>query len=128
LKITICELPDERGRRESAWAALVRWLRAGPTDVVVLPEMPFCEWEMFRKRSVDPTAWRAALAAHDAMAERFAELETRVVLASRPVETQGKRLNQAFSLDPRGRVSRRARQVLPSGGARRVGSDLVRSR
>ena len=56
MKITICELPDERGRRESAWAELVRCLRGNPTDVVVLPEMPFCEWEMFRKRSVDPTA------------------------------------------------------------------------
>ena len=114
MKITICELPDERGRRESAWAELVRCLRASPTDVVVLPEMPFCEWEMFRKRSVDPTAWRAALAAHDAMAARFVELEARVVLASRPVETQGKRLNQAFSWTREGGYrGARAKYYLP---------------
>ena len=96
MNITVCELPDETARRESAWAELVRCLRASPTDVVVLPEMPFCEWEMFRKRRVDLAAWRVALAAHDAMATRFAELEARVVIASRPVEVGGKRLNQAF--------------------------------
>lgn len=97
MKITVCELPDEATRREPAWAELVRHLRASPTDVVVLPEMPFCEWEMFRKRKVDLGAWRAALAAHDAMTARFIELDARVVLGSRPVETRGKRLNQAFS-------------------------------
>jgi N-carbamoylputrescine amidase len=97
MKITVCELPDETTRRARAWVDLVRYLRASPTDVVVLPEMPFCEWEMFRKRSVDPAAWRAALADHEAMMPRLAELETRLVLSSRPVELQGKRLNQAFS-------------------------------
>jgi N-carbamoylputrescine amidase len=97
VKIAVCELPDEAARRETAWAELVRYLRAGPTDVVVLPEMPFCDWEMFRKRTVDPAAWRAALAAHDTMTNRFGELATRMILASRPVEIQGRRLNQAFS-------------------------------
>jgi N-carbamoylputrescine amidase len=96
VKITICELPDETARREAAWTELVRYLRANPTDVVVLPEMPFCEWEMFRKRSVDPAAWRDALTAHDTMTARFGELQTRLVLSSRPVESRGKRLNQAF--------------------------------
>src|SRR5262249_58801745 len=60
MKITVCELPDEPSRRDAAWAELVRHLRAQPTDVVVLPEMPFCEWEMFRKRTVDLAAWRSA--------------------------------------------------------------------
>jgi N-carbamoylputrescine amidase len=114
LKITVCELPDERARRESAWADLVRNLRASPTDVVVLPEMPFCEWEMFRKRTVDLAAWRAAVAAHDTMVTRFAELAARVVLASRPVGTQGKRLNQAFSWTREGGyVGARAKYYLP---------------
>ena len=70
---------------------------ASPTDVVVLPEMPFCDWEMFRKRTVDLAAWRSALAAHDTMVARLGELHTGTVLASRPVELLGKRLNQAFA-------------------------------
>jgi len=97
VKITVCELPDETARRETAWGDLVRCLRASPTDVVVLPEMPFCEWEMFRRRTVDLEAWRSALAAHDTMMTRLGELQTGVVLASRPVELHGKRLNQAFA-------------------------------
>jgi len=94
----VCELPDETARRDAAWTDLVRYLRASPTDVVVLPEMPFCDWEMFRKRTVDLAAWRSALAAHDTMVARLGELlHTGTVLASRPVELRGKRLNQAFA-------------------------------
>ena len=93
----MCELPDETARRDAAWTDLVRYLRASPTDVVVLPEMPFCDWEMFRKRTVDLAAWRSALAAHDTMVARLGELHTGTVLASRPVELRGKRLNQAFA-------------------------------
>ena len=97
MRITVCELPDDAARRESAWADLVRYLRGRPTDVVVLPEMPFCDWEPFRKRTFDLAAWRAAVAAHDRMTDRFGELEARLVLSSRPVELRGKRLNEAFS-------------------------------
>ena len=96
MKITVCELPDEAARRNVAWADLVRHLRASPTDIVVLPEMPFCDWKTFTTRTVDPAAWRAALASHDTMMTRLAELQTQMVLASRPVQAQGKRLNQAF--------------------------------
>ncbi len=114
MKVTVCELPDETARRESAWAELVRYLRAGPTDVVVLPEMPFCEWEMFRRRAVDPDAWRAALAAHDAMLTRLHELAARLVLSSRPVEVRGKRLNQAFAWTREGGYrGARAKYYLP---------------
>ena len=53
MKISVCERPDETARREAAWADLVCSPRANPTDVVVLPEMPFCEWQTFRTRKVD---------------------------------------------------------------------------
>ena len=131
MKITVCELPDETARREAAWAELVRYLRARPTDVVVLPEMPFCEWEMFRKRGVDPTAWRAALAAHDTMTTRFAELDTRLLLSSRPVESQGERLNQAFSWTREGGDrGARAKYYLPEepDDGKRPGSIAVTAR
>jgi N-carbamoylputrescine amidase len=97
MKIAVCELPDEASRREAAWTDLVRFLVATPADVVVLPEMPFCEWKMFRTRSIDPIIWQEALRLHDAMIARFSELRADVVLSSRPVQLQGKRLNQAFS-------------------------------
>jgi N-carbamoylputrescine amidase len=96
MKITVCEFPDEAPRKEAAWTDLVRFLQARPTDVVVLPEMPFCAWQIFRTKTIDPAVWGAALAVHDAMLARFVELQAALVLASRPVEVQGQRLNQAF--------------------------------
>jgi N-carbamoylputrescine amidase len=96
MKIAVAEFPDEAVRHESAWADLIGFLDATPADVLVLPEMPFVEWHMFTSDTVDRAAWRAALDRHDAMIDRFAELGAAVVLASRPVERGGRRLNQAF--------------------------------
>jgi len=114
MKITVCELPDEAARREGAWADLVRHLVASPTDIVVLPEMPFCDWKTFTTRRVDLAAWRAALDVHDNMMTRLMELQTRVVLSSRPVDVQGKRFNQAFCWTWDGEYrSARAKYYLP---------------
>jgi hypothetical protein len=70
MKITVCEFPDEAPRKEAAWKDLVRFLHTSPTEVVVLPEMPFCDWQMFRTRTIDPAAWQAALTVHDVMLAR----------------------------------------------------------
>ena len=96
MKLTVCEFPDEVSRKEAAWTDLVRFLRAKPTDVLVLPEMPFCEWKVFTSQTVDSDIWRRAVDGHEEMLPRFSELETNIVLCSRPVEEAGKRLNQAF--------------------------------
>ena len=96
MKITVCEFPDESPRKDPAWTDLVRFLRTSPTDVVVLPEMPFCDWRMFMTRAIDPAVWQASLAVHDAGIARFAELQAAMVLSSRPVDLRGSRLNQAF--------------------------------
>ena len=96
MKITVCEFPDEAPRKEAAWRDLVRFLQTSPTDVVVLPEMLFCDWQMFMTRTIDPAVWQAALTLHDTMIARFSELRADMVLTSRPVDLQGKRLNRAF--------------------------------
>jgi hypothetical protein len=67
MKITVCEFPDEASRKEATWTALVHFLRSNPTDVVVLPEMPFCDWQMFMTKTIDPRVWEAAVAIHDTM-------------------------------------------------------------
>ena len=96
MKVTVCEFPDEASRKEAAWRDLVQFLRGAPTDVVVLPEMPFCEWKVFTSERVDACIWRRTVRDHEEMLSRFAELNTRIVLSSRPVEEAGKRLNQSF--------------------------------
>jgi N-carbamoylputrescine amidase len=96
MKVTVCEIPDELSRKEAAWLDLVRFLHADPTDVVVLPEMPFCEWKIFTSKTVDLDSWQRAIAAHESMLPRLADLETKIVISSRPIDLLGKRLNQAF--------------------------------
>jgi N-carbamoylputrescine amidase len=116
VKITVCEFPDEAARRGGAWAELIRHLKADPADVVVLPEMPFCEWKVFTTRTVERNAWQAALAAHDEMIARMAELPVGMVLSSRPVDVQGRRLNQAFCWTRDGGYrAARAKYHLPDG-------------
>jgi N-carbamoylputrescine amidase len=63
--------------------------------------MPFYSW-LPRTRQHDPGAWQAAVAAHDRWLDRLDELAPAVVLGSRPVTREGKRLNEGFSWDRRG--------------------------
>lgn len=69
-RLTVCELPDETERRAVAWAELIIQLRGAPTDILVLPEMPFVPWTVFTTRVVDPAVWQQALADHDSMVSR----------------------------------------------------------
>lgn len=96
MQITVCEFPNEASRHEAAWTDLVGFLQTHPTDVVVLPEMLFCEWQIFMTKTIDSAVWKAALAVHDAMIAELGALKTELVLGSRPVDIRGRRLNQAF--------------------------------
>jgi N-carbamoylputrescine amidase len=97
MRLTVCELPDEVTRRAPAWTDLIRHLHGFPTDLLVLPEMPFVPWKVFTTRVVDPIVWQQTLADHDAMVSRFGELAAAVIVGSRPVEDAGRRLNQGFT-------------------------------
>ena len=100
MRIAVCEFPDEMERKESAWRELVQFLRAKRADIVVLPEMPFCAWDMFKTRTIDATAWEDALAAHDMMIGRFGELNAGAVLSSRPITRRENRFNEGFCWTP----------------------------
>jgi N-carbamoylputrescine amidase len=95
MRITVCDFPDEMSRKESAWSTLTEYLARHPSDILVLPEMPFCYWA-FVGNEVDPAVWREAVEAHDAMIARMPELGARLVLGSRPIERGARRLNEAF--------------------------------
>ena len=57
--------------------------------------MPFCYW-IFDADKVDPEQWQAALDTHDLMISRLPELDVQTVLSSRPIQRDGRRLNEAF--------------------------------
>lgn len=113
MKVTVCDFPDEMDRKESAWSELVAYLTETPSDVVVLPEMPFCYW-VFDGNRVDPSQWSAAVHAHQDMIARMAELPAKMVLSSRPIDRHGRRLNEAFVWsENKGYQAVRAKWYLP---------------
>jgi N-carbamoylputrescine amidase len=57
--------------------------------------MPFATWFAV-ERGFAPEIWNAAIAEHEAWTERLGDLAPAVVLATRPVERDGRRLNEAF--------------------------------
>ena len=80
VKITVCEFPDEQEFKERAWAALADYLAAGAPSIVILPEMPFCNW-IFVGDAIDDGLRRRAVEQHDAMIAGLPELACRWIMS-----------------------------------------------
>lgn len=98
MKVTVCQLHNDPTGRAADWERLVAHVQAEQSQLVLLPEMPFYPWP-FWQREFDPDQWQAALAAHDQWLTRLPELTPAVVLGSRPVVLNGRRLNEGFTWD-----------------------------
>lgn len=96
VKVTVCQIRDDSEGLEQDWGLLVAEVKAEASDLVLLPEMPFGHW-VAGKREVDPATWRDFVTAHDRWMPRLEELAPAVVLGTRPVESGGLRLNEAFA-------------------------------
>ena len=66
MKVTVCELPDNRKAFESAWEELVIFIRKQQSDLVLLPELPFSSW-FARTPQFDAQVWQRAQQEHDVM-------------------------------------------------------------
>ncbi len=95
MKITVCELPETWAENDHYWNLLISHLEKAGSDLLLLPEMPFCEW-VSRSDNVTPQKWENCVKNHDKWIERLGELPVMTVLGSRPVIEDGKRLNRGF--------------------------------
>lgn len=95
MRITVCQLPDRSADFESAWSALVEHASAQRSDILVLPEMPFYPWPCDQPAFI-PHEWQSSLSAHRVWTRRLAELRSKGVLSSMPVEENGRRFNAGF--------------------------------
>lgn len=95
MKITVCELNTAADAFTIDWNRLVAHVKSRNSDLVLLPEMPFYPW-FAGTHQVDPMIWEAAVTAHDKWEARLQELAPAIVLGSRPVNQNDKRLNQGF--------------------------------
>jgi N-carbamoylputrescine amidase len=95
MNVCIAEFPDDPARQAAAWETLIGHVAATQPELVVLPEMPFCEW-IFVGDIVEPVRWREAINRHDRMIARLGELGAPWVVSSRPVDHAGQRFNEAY--------------------------------
>ncbi len=85
MEITVCETSDDDFWKD--WSNI-----ANTSGIILLPELPAYSW-FPRYPMFDERIWNEALKAHDRL---IAEFKDNVVVSTRPVEINGKRLNQAF--------------------------------
>ena len=98
LIVTVCEMNDQPALFEHDWTRLCAHVKESGSQLVLLPEMPFCAWFAL-PRQFDTDVWQNAVKAHENWLARLAELSPAVVATSRPVNLDGKRLNQAYLYD-----------------------------
>lgn len=98
LRVTICELPDDRAAFDDAWVSLVEHARLERSELVVLPEMPFAPW-LASSPHFDSAAWDAAVRSHEAWLCRLRELAPAAVVSSQPVTRGSRRLNEGFAVE-----------------------------
>ena len=95
MKVTVCQLHNEREAFAADWERLVAHVKAQRSDLVLLPEMPFFPW-FPTPREFDAGIWRAAVAAHDTWEKRLSELMPAVALGTRPVDFGALRYSAGF--------------------------------
>jgi predicted amidohydrolase len=98
MKVTVCELHDDRTAFADGWQRLLAHVRAKQSELVLLPEMPFCKW-FAGSRTLGADVWEAAVRAHDEWERRLRELAPAVIAASRPVDFGNERYNEGFLWD-----------------------------
>lgn len=113
LRVTACQLAEDRERFERDWSDLTKHVVSEASDLVVLPEMPFYRW-LAGSEEFDESEWQAAVGAHEGWLPRLAELAPATVIASRPVDRGRLRVNEGFAWDEeRGYESIHHKRYLP---------------
>ncbi|RQG88075.1 carbon-nitrogen hydrolase family protein [Natrarchaeobius halalkaliphilus] len=95
MRLTVCELPDNRSRFIDSWRGLCDHVETERSELVLLPEMPFSRW-LPMKQGGSEEKWGDAVEAHDDWMDRMNELAPATVLGSRPTHSEGRRLNEGF--------------------------------
>lgn len=95
MKVTVCELPNGWSDTEASWSSTAAMIGDRKSDLLVLPEMPFHRWLAGSDRA-DPALWQAAVAAHDRRMGGLEAFDTPIVVGTRPVLADGRRLNRGF--------------------------------
>ncbi|MEL6561892.1 MAG: carbon-nitrogen hydrolase family protein, partial [Bacteroidota bacterium] len=95
MKVTVCEISDNESEFSEDWELLKIHLMENPSDLLLLPEMPFCEW-IASELPASEEKKKEAVNKHLSWLERFDELNVDQIVYSRPVIDGQKYYNSAF--------------------------------
>jgi N-carbamoylputrescine amidase len=112
VRVTVCQLADERDRFEAEWKALCTHSRAERSALVLLPELPFARW-FPAEPTFDARVWQRVVGMHRRWETRLRQLGAPYVVGTRPVEREARRLNEAFLATPRCTRSIHEKRYLP---------------
>jgi N-carbamoylputrescine amidase len=95
MKVTVCELPNDRKAFVPAWEALIAYVRTQQSDLVLLPELPFTAW-FARTLRFDAEVWQRAQEEHDLMMNSLSALAPAIVVGTHLLTEEGRHLNRGF--------------------------------
>jgi predicted amidohydrolase len=98
LRVTVCQLSEDRAAFTQEWDALLAHIQAERTDLLLLPEMIFSPWLAAEKPS-DFAAWTAAADEHQRWIAQLERVGVPTILGAAPVIHDGQRLNEGFIWD-----------------------------
>lgn len=112
VRVTVCQLADERSRFAEDWKALCEHVRAERSTLVLLPELPFARW-FPATPDFDAHVWQRAVDVHRDWERRLRQLGAPFVVGTRPVERETQRLNEAYLATPQCVHSIHEKRYLP---------------
>jgi N-carbamoylputrescine amidase len=113
LRISVCELPDNRLEFESAWDNLIQHVRFAESALVVLPELPAATW-FGTTPDFDQSRWDAVVAAHERLVDGLSVFGGAIVVTSIAETIDGERHNTAVAWTREtGVVRMHAKTILP---------------
>ena len=95
MRVTVCELSNNRSTLESQWADLIAHCRQERSELVLLPEMPFSPW-LAASETVDQSAWMSSVIEHESWRRAFVDLLPTSVLCTDPIVENGVNYNEAY--------------------------------
>jgi len=113
VRISVCELPDNRLEFEPAWDNLLQHVRFAESGLVVLPELPAASW-FSASPYFDQARWDLVVAAHERLVDGLEAFGAATVVTSIAETVDGARRNTAVAWTRESGVVRmHAKTILP---------------
>ena len=103
MRVTVCEMDDDRKEFEANWEGLREHVKRAKTDILLLPEMPFFGW-YFVEPEFDQVTWDEAVESHKRWEARIPELGAKTVIWTAPIDYAGARVNRGRVWSEKGKI------------------------